>query len=63
MAAPAGYDSVIARGTEEPDYSQVATINFDGVSVSVPAGKMKSTGVSSNFSQNEVSALCLMFTA
>ncbi|XP_040889847.1 protein mono-ADP-ribosyltransferase PARP3 isoform X2 [Toxotes jaculatrix] len=37
--APAGYDSVVARGTVEPDPTEDIYITLDGKKVSVPQGK------------------------
>ncbi|XP_051563518.1 protein mono-ADP-ribosyltransferase PARP3-like isoform X2 [Myxocyprinus asiaticus] len=37
--APAGYDSVVARGQQEPDPSKDVFIEFDGKKVAVPQGK------------------------
>lgn len=37
--APAGYDSVVARGSEEPDLSKDVFIELDGKKVAVPQGK------------------------
>lgn len=34
-----GYDSIVARGTQEPDPSKDVVIKIDGKSVSVPQGK------------------------
>lgn len=37
--APAGYDSVVARGSQEPDPSKDVFIELDGKKVAVPQGK------------------------
>jgi len=37
--APAGFDSVVARGHHEPDPSKDTTLEFDGKKVIVPQGK------------------------
>uniref|UniRef100_A0A672NLQ5 Poly [ADP-ribose] polymerase n=1 Tax=Sinocyclocheilus grahami TaxID=75366 RepID=A0A672NLQ5_SINGR len=37
--APAGYDSVVTRGSHEPDPSKDVFIEFDGKKVAVPQGK------------------------
>ncbi|XP_060775518.1 protein mono-ADP-ribosyltransferase PARP3 isoform X2 [Neoarius graeffei] len=37
--APNGYDSVVARGTQEPDPSKDVSIELDGKKVTVPQGK------------------------
>lgn len=37
--APAGYDSVVARGNQEPDPSKDVFIELDGKKVAVPQGK------------------------
>ncbi|KAG9277107.1 poly ADP-ribose polymerase 3 [Astyanax mexicanus] len=39
--APAGYDSVVARGRQEPDSANDVTIDLDGKKVTVPQGKAK----------------------
>lgn len=36
-----GYDSIVARGWQEPDPSKDVVITIDGKSVSVPQGKPK----------------------
>jgi len=38
VAAPPGYDSIIAKGWTEPDPSQDTTIELDGKTVTVPQG-------------------------
>ncbi|CAM9109221.1 unnamed protein product [Ectocarpus sp. 6 AP-2014] len=38
---PKGYDSIVARGWQEPDPSKDVVITIDGKSVSVPQGKPK----------------------
>ncbi|XP_070559252.1 protein mono-ADP-ribosyltransferase PARP3-like [Ptychodera flava] len=39
VKAPPGYDSIIARGRQEPDPSKDTTIEIDGNKVTVPQGK------------------------
>lgn len=36
-----GYDSIVARGTVEPDPSQDVELTIDGKKVTVPQGKAK----------------------
>merc|ERR1712187_828988 len=53
-AAPAGYDCVVARGSQEPDPSKDTTMTFDGNTVVVPQGKpMPSKWKDTSFSQSE----------
>ncbi|GLD64430.1 poly [ADP-ribose] [Lates japonicus] len=53
--APAGYDSVVARGTVEPDPSKDIFITLEGKKVSVPQGKPipQPQYAESNFSNSE----------
>ena len=51
--APAGYDSVVAKGTQEPDPAKDASLTIDGRKVLVPQGKPVPTGVQSSFHQSE----------
>ncbi|XP_071781970.1 protein mono-ADP-ribosyltransferase PARP3 [Centroberyx gerrardi] len=53
--APAGYDSVVARGTVEPDPSKDTFITLDGKKVAVPQGKPvdQSQFAGSHFSNSE----------
>jgi len=51
--APAGYDSILAKGNTEPDPSKDAVLKIDGKDVAVPQGKPIPTGASSNFAQSE----------
>uniref|UniRef100_A0A6A7G868 Poly [ADP-ribose] polymerase n=1 Tax=Hirondellea gigas TaxID=1518452 RepID=A0A6A7G868_9CRUS len=53
--APAGYDSVVARGRKEPDPKKNTTITFDGRKVTVPVGKPipQQPFKDSNFGQSE----------
>lgn len=50
---PKGYDSILAKGTQEPDPSKDVYHNIDGNDVLIPQGKPIPTGISSNFSQSE----------
>lgn len=50
---PAGFDSVVARGTVEPDPFKDATMKIDGKDVKVPQSKEVKTGRSSSFHHNE----------
>ena len=52
-AAPPGFDSVWAKGTQEPDESQDKKLKFGGNEVVVPVGKPKRKNFSSAFSQSE----------
>jgi hypothetical protein len=63
VKAPNGYDSVIARGHEEPDPAAQTTLKIDGKDVTVHQGAMVRTGVTSNFSQNEVPTFRLVSTS
>ena len=54
-AAPAGFDSVLAKGTQEPDAAHDLNVMIDGKPVVVPQGAVvQNKGVSSSFHQNEV---------
>lgn len=53
QVAPAGFDSVIAKGRQEPDPSCDTFIELDKKKVLVPQGKPVPTGVQSRFSQSE----------
>ncbi|XP_019856101.1 PREDICTED: poly [ADP-ribose] polymerase 3-like [Amphimedon queenslandica] len=55
VKAPAGHDSVVARGHTEPDPALDTTITIDGKTVTVPQGKPKSQQKysTSSFSQTE----------
>lgn len=50
---PTGYDSVLAKGQQEPDAKFDTTLSIQGREVVVPQAKPKSTGVSSSFYQSE----------
>ncbi|KAL8585846.1 hypothetical protein ACOMHN_040071 [Nucella lapillus] len=50
---PAGFDSVLAKGQQEPDTKFDTTLPIGGKPVVVPQAKPKSTGVSSSFYQSE----------
>lgn len=39
LAPPSGYDSVVAKGTQEPNPQDDITLSLDGRSVVVPQGK------------------------
>ena len=51
-SAPPGFDSILARGTVEPQGPD-AELDMDGVSVGIPQGKSGATGVGSSFHHNE----------
>lgn len=51
VAAPPGYDSVLAKGTSAPGND--AEMDVDGRNVKVPQGKPKKVAVSSSFAHNE----------
>jgi poly [ADP-ribose] polymerase len=52
--APAGFDSVVARGQTEPDPKDDTSITIEGKQITVPAGKpIPTTYSSSSFSQSE----------
>ncbi|XP_078001160.1 protein mono-ADP-ribosyltransferase PARP3-like [Glandiceps talaboti] len=53
--APSGYDSIIARGSQEPDPSKDTKLKFDGKDVIVPQGKpiQQPKWKASHFSQSE----------
>ena len=54
-AAPPGFDSVLAKGTQEPNAAHDAIVQLDGKPVILPQGTVvQNSGVSSSFSQNEV---------
>lgn len=53
VAAPPGFDSVLAKGTQEPDEKLDTVIELDKKKVLVPQGKPIPTGISSSFSQSE----------
>lgn len=55
VKAPAGYDSIVARGQKEPDPKDEITWEFDGKKVIVPQGKPipQSKYAKSNFDQSE----------
>ncbi|CAM9601764.1 unnamed protein product [Ascophyllum nodosum] len=52
---PQGFDSIIARGVQEPDPSKDTTLAIDGKQVTVPQGKPKSVAAyqKSNFRNSE----------
>ncbi|XP_048403741.1 protein mono-ADP-ribosyltransferase PARP3 [Stegostoma tigrinum] len=52
-SAPKGFDSVVARGTTEPDCSQDKEFIFEGKKVMVPQGKPVNMNLQSHFSQSE----------
>ena len=52
-AAPPGFDSVWAKGTQEPDESQDKKLKLGGNEVIVPVGKPKRKNFSSSFGQSE----------
>ncbi|XP_076469646.1 protein mono-ADP-ribosyltransferase PARP3-like [Babylonia areolata] len=51
--APAGFDSVLAKGGQEPDPTFDTSLKIDGREVVVPQAKPKDMGVSSSFYQSE----------
>ena len=51
-SAPPGFDSILARGTVEPQGPD-AELDMDGLSVAIPQGKSGATGVASSFHHNE----------
>jgi hypothetical protein len=56
VAAPAGFDSVLAKGQLEPDPSKHATLALGGRAVVVPQGALTASGgagASSSFTHNE----------
>ena len=52
-----GFDSIVARGVQEPDPSKDTTLAIDGKQVTVPQGKPKSVAIcrKSCFSKSEYS--------
>jgi len=53
VAAPPGFDSVVALGQQNPPTAKDTTLMLDGKPVLVPQAKPEPTGVQSNFWQNE----------
>ena len=60
LSPPKGYDSIVARGCQEPDPSKDVVIKLEGKSVSVPQGKPTSMTAykGSRFSNSEYLVRC-----